>query len=184
MQTIIQDQNTLEPQLDCIPNVLMNYILLLVIVVTVSEFGKQSLSFLPCQKDSFISVNQYLWRNIGRWRRVCAVHCVCMLFIWLFGEYSTLTLHEPVDFITAECGLLCGSFTSNRCSLYWERIHGCHAISSACQEHAHERAHTRTSTLYTVYQPTTAVSPVNSGKLNNRTSSLLINIDELAVSEV
>ncbi len=67
------------------------------------------------------------------------IHCVCVLFILLVGEYSILTLHEPVDFITAECGLLCGSFTSNGCSLYWEGIHGCHAISNA---HTHTHTHT------------------------------------------
>lgn len=96
---------------------------------------------LPCQSDFIIyfltSVSLSLWRNIGRRLVIMQEKHFIVLFIWLFGDYSVLTPHEPVDFITAECGLSCGSFASNGCSLYWERIHGCHAISTACQEHVH-----------------------------------------------
>lgn len=77
----------------------------------------------------------------------------CVLFISLLGDYSILTLHEPVDFITAECGLLCGSFASNGCSLYWEWCHGCHAISPACQEHEHEFLRVQTNPLFTTVKP-------------------------------
>lgn len=59
-------------------------------------------------------------------RFIVYIHAVCFAVCWLHRCDSGWTY----GFITAECGLLCGSFASNGCSLYWEEIHGCHAVST------------------------------------------------------
>jgi len=115
------------------------------------------LSFLTCRGNIrvyFFPINMYLWRHTGRWlsiRHELNFSSLCILFILLFNAYSILTLDEPADFITAECGLLCGSFSSNGCSLNREGIYGCHAVSAICQKQAHKQ--TNTQRLFTTVQP-------------------------------
>lgn len=58
-------------------------------------------------------------------RFIVCIHAVCFV-CWLHRS-DCGWIH---GFITAECGLLCGSFASNGCSLHWEEIHGCHAVST------------------------------------------------------
>lgn len=103
-------------------------------------------SFIPA------SIHVFLWRNIGRWLIITAGRSTllqvivygCCLF---YGSVSTAFWLRSNLSISASVGYCVGALLAT-VALSRERIHGCHDISAACQEHAHTVLFCMTSVFF------------------------------------
>lgn len=110
------------------------------LMISIVNANLDKLNFWPVTLLNLGDVNCAAVKAGGLWARAfsrqgVALHCVYTRCLFCLLTASLWLWMNP-RFHNTECGLLCGSFASNGCSLYWEEIHGCHAVSTHTQIHS------------------------------------------------